>query len=108
MRQNKQSTERSRSLRRNATPAERILWSQLRGRRFAGLKFRRQVPFGPYILDIYCAAACVVVELDGESHLGKEQRDGEREAWLRAQGLKVLRFWNTDLYEEREAVMETI
>jgi very-short-patch-repair endonuclease len=100
--------ERARQLRHNAAPAEVILWKIIRGRRFAGLKFRRQQPVGPYIVDFYCAQLKLVVELDGETHLGREKNDEERDAWLNQHGFKVVRFWNPLVYEDREAVEDTI
>jgi len=100
--------ERARQLRHNAAPAEVILWKILRGRRFAGFKFRRQQPTGPYIVDFFCAQLKLVVELDGETHLGREKNDEERDAWLQEQGFKVVRFWNPLVYEDREAVEDTI
>jgi very-short-patch-repair endonuclease len=90
---------RARELRREMTPAERIVWKQLRDRRFAGFKFRRQQPIGPYIVDFFCASRRLVVELDGETHLGKEVNDQIRQGYLERQGLRVLRFWNTEVYE---------
>src|SRR5262249_42313714 len=100
--------QRARELRRNATPAEQILWRLLRGRRFGGYKFRRQRPYGPNIVDFYCAKARLVVELDGESHLGREEPDTARQHWLESQGLKVLRFWKNQIYDELESVMGMI
>jgi very-short-patch-repair endonuclease len=108
MKQNPLLTERARALRREMTPSEKILWACLRDRRFAGFKFRRQKPMVGYILDFYCAAASLVVEPDGESHLGKEESDKRRQAALERLGLRVLRFWDTQLFEERESVMEVI
>ena len=108
MRQNPLSKERARRLRREATPAEKILWPELRGRRFAGFKFRRQHVLGPFIVDFYCARAALVVELDGETHLGRERPDLERQAWLEDRGLLVLRFWNNAVYDDHEVALETI
>ncbi len=98
----------ARELRLNMTPAERILWSALRDRRFAGFKFRRQQVFGEYVLDFFCSNARLAIEVDGETHLGKEQSDERRSQWLGQQGVKVLRFWNTHVYDELEAVLEAI
>ncbi len=67
--------ERARELRQDANLPERILWEQLRGRRFQGFKFRRQHPIGPYVVDFYCSAANLVLELDGETHRGKADYD---------------------------------
>jgi very-short-patch-repair endonuclease len=100
--------EQSRLLRQNMTPTEKILWSELRGRRFAGFKFRRQQIIGSYVVGFFCAEAAIVVELDGETHLGKEYRDRCRQQWLESRGLKVLRFWDTEVYDDREAVLEAI
>jgi len=100
--------QRARELRREMTPTECILWKQLRDRRFAGFKFRRQKPLGGFIVDFYCAAASLVVELDGESHVGKERRDARRQQALEQQGFKVLRFWDTDVYENLEGVLEVV
>jgi very-short-patch-repair endonuclease len=100
--------ERARRLRRESTPAEKILWPQLRGRRFAGFKFRRQHVLGPFIVDFYCSEAALVVELDGETHLGREASDLDRKAWLERAGLLVLRFWNNAVYDDRDAVLEAI
>jgi very-short-patch-repair endonuclease len=97
-------------LRHNPTEAEKKLWRHLRNRQVADQKFRRQQPYGPYILDFYCAEAKLVIELDGGQHgipSGKEH-DEARDAFLRAEGLTVLRFWNNSVVEEFEAVMQTI
>jgi adenine-specific DNA-methyltransferase len=100
--------ERARDLRRRLTPAEQILWKELRGRRFAGFKFRRQYAFGPFILDFCCVEVALVVELDGESHVGRTLVDGERQAKLEASGFRVLRFYNHDVYEDKDTVREAI
>src|SRR5262249_45820460 len=100
--------DRARELRRNSAPAERILWKTLRARRFAGFKFRRQRPVGPFIVDFYCPSCALVVELDGESHLGQESSDQRRQTYLEGMGLLVLRYWNTAVYDELESVMEDI
>src|SRR5262245_17397156 len=95
----------ARQLRRDLAPAEKVLWREVRGRRFAGYRFRRQHPFEPYVLDFYCAACRLVVELDGESHLGNEEADRRRQKYLEEAGLKVLRFWNTEVFDELDAVL---
>ena len=86
----------ARELRRNQTDDEKALWRALRGRRFAGFKFRRQHTVGDYILDFYCADAKLAVELDGSQHGHPDgiQRDAEREKFLAEQGIVTLRFWN--------------
>jgi very-short-patch-repair endonuclease len=98
----------ARRLRRELTPAEKILWGQLRNRRFAGFKFRRQQPIDRYVADFFCAAARLVVELDGESHVGKDVHDATRQAYLETQGLRVVRFWNTLVYDDLDTVLEVI
>ena len=94
----------ARQLRRQLTPQERRLWYLLRDRRFARYKFRRQHPMGPYILDFACCAVRLVVELDGGQHDERAGYDARRTAWLRRQGWRVLRFWNNELMENKEAV----
>ena len=108
MRRNVVLKKFSRDLRQEATPAEKILWPHLRGRRFADLKFRRQHIVGQFIVDFYCAEAQLVVELDGGTHLDKESIDKARQAALEAHGLKVLRFWNSEVYEHLEVVLKMI
>ncbi len=78
------------------TNAEGILWRELRGRKFAGVKFRRQVPIGPYMADFACVARKLIVECDGRPHDGEEQKthDAARDAWFVEQGWRVLRIRN--------------
>src|SRR4051794_1020003 len=92
--------ERARQLRRDLTPAEQRLWRHLRGRRLAEFKFRRQHPVGPFFVDMACVECQLLVELDGESHLGAEARDAARDAYLEERGWLILRFWNTQVYDE--------
>src|SRR5215472_11598933 len=103
MQQDDFRTQRARQLRREMTPTEKRLWKHLRGRRFAGFKFRRQTPIAGYIADFYCAKARLILELDGESHVGKESRDEQRQQALEEQGFHVIRIWDTDIYDELEA-----
>jgi very-short-patch-repair endonuclease len=84
---------RARTLRRSMTEPERKLWRLLRDRRLQGVKFRRQVPVGPYIVDFLCIDRKLVVELDGSQH-ADSVRDIRRDAWLRSTGYAVRRFWN--------------
>lgn len=92
---------KARELRRSPTLPEGLLWQQLRTRP-AGLKFRRQHPIGCYIVDFYCAAARLVVEVDGESHSMGDRlvRDARRDHWLREQGLYVVRFDAADVMKD--------
>jgi very-short-patch-repair endonuclease len=100
----------ARSMRKQPTPAEEALWRLLRNRRLAGFKFRRQHPFGSYILDGFCARAKVVVEADGDTHATPEgqESDRKRDAYLAANGILVLRFWNTEISNEKDAVLDRI
>jgi very-short-patch-repair endonuclease len=86
----------ARQLRRNMTVAEEMLWRCLRGRGFEGMKFRRQVPVGPYIADFACIERRIVIELDGRPHEEPEQQvhDRRRDAWFETNGWQVLRLDN--------------
>ena len=81
--------ELARELRRRPTPAEELLWAGLRKRQAKGLKFRRQHPIGPYIVDFYCAALRLVVEIDGGYHRERGEEDAERSAYLRERGITL-------------------
>ena len=102
--------ERARALRREATDAERLLWSLLRNRQFLGLKFRRQHPLRGYVLDFYCHEAKLGIELDGGQHAEPEQaaRDAQRTRDLEEHGIRVVRFWNHEVLKETRAVLEAI
>ncbi len=102
------SIQRSRDLRRDATSAETVLWRELRNRRFARFKFRRQQPFRPFILDSYCAKLTLAIELDGESHHGREAYDAQRQSWIESRGVRVIRIFNVDLSDNLDGVMEQI
>ncbi len=90
------------------SPPEAVLWEALRARRLGGLKFRRQHPLGSYIADFYCAAARLVVEIDGASHDSRVAEDRARDAQMRAQGLHVLRFPASAVSSSATAVLRTI
>lgn len=100
----------ARRLRRDTTESERKLWSDLRGKRFGGLRFRRQQPIGPYIADFYCPAAKLVIELDGGHHTAARNvaNDVARTEWLEANGFRVLRIANCELSSKRELALEWI
>ena len=108
--QSPKQTSVARLLRKHDTWAEKLLWSWLRDRRFSAYKFRRQHPFGPHILDFFCPEACLDIELDGSQHGHPSQHgsDAQRDVWLEAQGVKVLRFWNSHLRREKQAIRDTI
>ena len=98
----------ARRLRQNATDAERVLWQQLRASRLGGHKFRRQASIGRYIVDFACFEVCLIVEVDGGQHAERQQQDAQRTAWLASQGFRVLRFWNTEVLGDMEAVKAVI
>jgi very-short-patch-repair endonuclease len=102
------AARQARALRRALTPAESVLWRELRDHRLGGYKFRRQQPVGPYYADFCCSAARVIVELDGDSHVGRELRDAARTAYLNSEGYVVLRFWNPEVFENLDGVLEAI
>ena len=101
---------RRRALRGRATDAEKLLWRLLRSRQFVGLKFRRQHPVGRYIVDFYCAARRLAVELDGGQHFTIEGQayDRRRTEYLARREIRVLRFTNNELFENTEGVLELI
>ncbi len=107
---NRIETKYARALRRNATPAERMLWPALRNQALEGAKFRRQYPCGPYILDYAAVGAKLAIEVDGESHAVGDGpvRDARRDGWLGAQGWRVLRFTNREVLGNLDGVLQTI
>ncbi|WP_224983612.1 endonuclease domain-containing protein [Geomonas agri] len=107
---NHQLKEPSRKLRKQMTYAEQLLWSHLRGKQLLGLHFNRQKPVGPYVVDFYCAAALLVIEVDGSQHLQREhsKRDAARDLFLLQHGLMVLRFDDRQVLLETTAVLEEI
>ena len=98
----------ARSLRWNATDAERLLWKHLRRRKVDGFRFRRQRPFGPYVCDFICLEAKLVVELDGSQHAETTDYDARRDHFIRSHGFRVLRFWHGHVTADMEAVLDTI
>ena len=96
----------ARALRTTMPDAERELWSHLRSSQLNGLKFRRQYPMPPYVVDFICIEARLIVELDGSQH--SEDVDRRREAVLKARGFRIVRFWNNDVLGNTEAVLEAI
>ena len=94
-------------LRKHATDAERLLWQYLRGQQL-GVKIRRQHPFNNYVLDFVCLQNKLVIELDGGQHAEAATKDEVRTRALAKSGFRVLRFWNNQVFQETEAVIETI
>ena|SRR5579859_1293037 len=101
---------RARVLRKNMTEPEVMLWSRLRGRRDSRPIFRRQHPFGNIILDFYCPAAKLAVEIDGSTHWTDERRskDEARDGWLKTQGVKVLRFDASSVFHNLSDVADAV
>lgn len=97
-------------LRANTTPHERLLWRALKQLPMDGSHFRRQAPVGPYVVDFFCPARRLIVELDGGHHNDDEtaKRDRERQLWLEQEGYRVLRFWNSEINGDLTAVLERI
>ena len=103
-----QIQQRARELRREMTPAEKLLWSRLRNKRLDGLKFRRQHPLGPFIADFYCAACRLVVEIDGDIHDLQPEREAARTEQFAQYGYRVIRFRNKQVLNDIEDVLAAI
>jgi very-short-patch-repair endonuclease len=97
-------------LRANATPHERALWRALKEIPIDGTHFRRQAPIGPYVVDFFCPAKRLIIELDGGHHNDDEtaKRDRERQLWLEQEGFRVVRFWNSEIRRDLIAVLEQV
>jgi very-short-patch-repair endonuclease len=100
----------AKKLRANITPHERALWRALKELPMSGTHFRRQAPIGPYVVDFFCPAAHLIIELDGGHHNEDEaaQKDRTRQLWLEREGYRVIRFWNSDINSNLEGVLEQI
>ncbi len=98
----------ARALRSDATDAERLLWRFVRNRHLSGYRFRRQVPLGPYVADLVCLRARLIVELDGSQHDESLIDDLERTQYFARLGYRVIRFWNNEVLQQTEAVLESI
>ena len=97
----------AKDLRKAMTDAERKLWQRLRGEQL-GVKFRRQHPFGNYVLDFVSLERRLVIEVDGSQHADAQEHDEKRTAQLRVSGFAVLRFWNNEVLNETDAVVQVI
>ena len=95
---------RARQLRQQMSLPERLLWNALKTKQI-GLRFRRQQPAGPYILDFYCHSAKLCVEVDGQSHEFQGQYDADRDLWLKRQGIRTLRIAARDVLTDSNAVV---
>ena len=98
----------ARGLRRRQTDAERRLWARLRDRRLLGVRFARQVPIGPYIVDFCCREQRLIVELDGGQHATRADYDAGRTAFLEGLGYRVLRFWDNEALRNTDGVLQRI
>ena len=98
----------AKQLRKNSTKAEALLWSRLRAKQILGIKFRRQQPIQDYIVDFVSFEKRIVIELDGGQHKMNKEKDNERDRFLAENGFIVLRFWNNDVFENLEGVLEVI
>ena len=101
-------TENARSLRKNQTDAEHCLWQKLRNRQVLNLKFRRQVPVDHYIADFVCQDLMLIIELDGSQHMEQAEYDKQRTAFLEKRGFRVVRFWDNEVLNNGEGVLERI
>ncbi len=99
---------RAQELRREQTPSEKQLWSRLRRKQLYGLKFRRQHPIGPFIVDFYCAAHKLIIEIDGHSHAFQVEYDQARTTYLQERDYTVLRFTNNQVRHQLDAVLDEI
>lgn len=108
MKQRHRLQNQARSLRNNATDAERLLWQHLRNSQLEGVKFRRQQPIEEYIVDFVSFAHKVVIELDGSQHADNRCYDAQRDACLRQNGFAVMRFWNNEVFENLDGVLEAV
>ena len=102
--------ERAKQLRSNATEPEQCLWRALKNIPVYGSHFRRQVPIGPYVADFACLKARLIIELDGGHHSQDDVaiKDEHRTRWLESEGYRVVRFWNAELTENMNGVLETL
>ncbi|AXS42082.1 endonuclease domain-containing protein [Breoghania sp. L-A4] len=98
----------ARRLRRSQTEAEARLWHRLRNRQLGGWKFRRQVPVDRFVADFLCEDARLIVELDGGQHAERLAEDAERTAVLEACGYRVARYWNPEIFDNIDGVLEDI
>lgn len=97
----------AKSLRRRLTDVEKKLWYQLRDRRFQGIKFRRQYPIGRYFVDFICVEKKLIIELDGSQH-ADNPKDIVRDNWLKNEGYVIIRFWNNEIIQNLDGVLQVV
>jgi len=100
--------QHAQELRTDLTATEQLLWSRLRRRQVLGHKFRRQQVLGPFIVDFACLEKRLVIELDGGQHAEQQPYDERRSRWLEQHGFQVLRFWDHQVFQELDAVLQAI
>ncbi len=102
--------EKRRSLRNNMPFAEKLIWSKIKSQQIEGCKFRRQYSIGAFVVDFYSPELRLGLEIDGDSHSvgGAQVYDNERESFLKSKGTKILRFTNSQVYEDLDNVLEAI
>jgi very-short-patch-repair endonuclease len=96
---------KAKSLRKNLTNQENKLWKMIKNRQLLGMHFRRQHPYGIYVLDFFCFEASLAIEVDGEIRISKGEYHNERTKYLESTGLKVIRFTNEDIEERIDSVI---
>jgi very-short-patch-repair endonuclease len=99
---------RAAELRKSPTPAEARLWAHIRNNQLNGVSFRRQHAIGPYITDFCSPRSKLIVELDGSQHLDQEEYDNDRTRYFNERGYKVLRFWNNEVINDLNGVIQAI
>jgi very-short-patch-repair endonuclease len=102
------SNQHARGLRKSLTDAERVLWHNLRDRRLGGWNFRRQHVIGPFIVNFICVEKKLIVEVDGGQHAEMIIQDHNRTEYLNKNGYRVMRFWNNEVLQETEAVLQVL
>ena len=110
MQYNQNNIKHAKEMRSNMTTAEAEMWYRLRAKRFFGLKFKRQVPIGNYIVDFLCPEKMVIIELDGGQHNENQNitKDNERTEYLTSLGYTVIRYWNNDVQTNIDSVLEDL
>lgn len=98
----------ARTLRKNSPQAEAVLWNRLRAKQIEGIKFRRQQPIDDFIVDFVSFEKRVIIELDGGQHAKDRYKDIDRDGQVKGNGFEVLRFWNNEIFENLEGVLEVI
>ena len=98
----------AKAMRHQPTNAETLIWTALRGARLQGFKFKRQQPIGVYIVDFVCFEHSLIIEIDGGQHGDEVSKDQARSDWLQSQGFRVMRFWNNEVIERKDDVLESI